>query len=105
MTTFSPEFAKPGIGPAPRSLSLARILLGVMLVAAPLPYGSVFAWAWASLTILTLLVLVLWMVGSIRDQVLRIGFSPLYVPCILLLLLGWMQLGLHWTLTPAATSE
>jgi O-antigen ligase len=76
-----------------------------MLFAAPIPYGAVYTWAWASLTILTLLVLFLWMVGSIQEGRLRIGYSPLYVPIVLMLALGWMQLSFHLTLTPIATRE
>src|SRR5208337_1900401 len=75
------------------------------LFAAPLPYGAVYTWAWASLTILTLLVVILWMVGSIRLGSLRIGYSPLYVPMALFLALGLIQLSFHLTLTPIATRE
>ncbi len=90
---------------ASRTFSLARILLGVMLLAAPLPYGAVYTWAWASLTILTLLVLLLWMLGSMLNGRLRIGYSPFYVPVALMLALGWVQLSLHLTRTPIATKE
>ena len=76
-----------------------------MLLAAPLPFGAVYTWAWASLTILTLLVLILWMVGSIQEGRLRIGYSPLYVPIALFLALGLIQLSFHLTLTPIATKE
>jgi O-antigen ligase len=92
-------------GAAARTLPLARILLGVMLFAAPLPFGAVFTWAWGSLTIITLLVLILWMVGCIQDGRLKLGYSPLYVPLALMLVLGWMQLSFHLTLTPTATKE
>ncbi len=85
--------------------SAARVLLGLMLFAAPLPYGAVYTWAWASLTILTLLALILWMVGSIPEGRLRIGYTPLYVPMALMVALGCIQLGFHLTLTPIATRE
>ena len=93
------------VGPASRTFSAARALLGVMLLAAPLPFGSVYTWAWASLTVLTLLVLILWMVGSIQEGRLRIGYSPLYVPMALFLALGLTQLPFHLTLAPFATKE
>ncbi|HXW14158.1 MAG TPA: O-antigen ligase family protein [Terriglobia bacterium] len=105
MTSLSPELVDVRSGPAPRSFSAARVLLGVMLVAAPLPFGAVYTWAWASITLLTLLVLVLWMVGSIEEGRLRIGYSPLYVPIALSLALGVVQLSFHLTLTPIATKE
>ncbi|HMD83448.1 MAG TPA: O-antigen ligase family protein [Terriglobia bacterium] len=105
MANPSPEI--PGIRtrPEPPAYSAARTLLGLTLFAAPLPYGAVYTWAWASLTILTLLVLILWMVGSIQEGRLRIGYSPLYVPVALMLALGWIQLWFHLTLTPIATKE
>jgi O-antigen ligase len=81
------------------------MLLGVMLLTAPLPFGAVYTWAWASLTILTLLVLILWMVGSIQEGRLRIGYSPLYVPIALFLAVGLIQLSFHLTLSPIATKE
>ena len=92
-------------GPTPRIISFARMLLGMMLLAAPLPFGAVYTWAWASITMLTLLILILWMVGGIQDGKLRIGFSPLYVPITLFLALGLIQTSLHLTLTPIATKE
>ncbi len=91
--------------PAPRTFSLAQILLVAMLFLAPLPFGAVFAWAWGCLALLTLLLLTLWMVGSIQEGGLKIGYSPLYVPVVLMLVLGWIQLSFHLTLTPTATKE
>jgi O-antigen ligase len=76
-----------------------------MLLAAPLPFGAIYTWAWASITILTLFVLILWMVGSIQEGRLIVGYSPLYVPIALFLALGWIQLSFHLTLTPIATKE
>jgi O-antigen ligase len=89
----------------PRTFSLARNLLGVLLLAAPLPYGAVYPWAWAPLAVLTLLVLILWMAASVGGGKLRIAYSPLYIPLALMLALGWTQLCFHLTLTPIATRE
>ena len=105
MTSLSAEMVGMRSGPTSRTFSAARILLGVMLMAAPLPFGAVYTWAWASLTILILAILVLWMVGSIQEGRLSLGYSPLYVPVALMLTLGWMQLLFHLTLTPPATKE
>lgn len=105
MTSFSSELVDIRTGPAPPTFSVARILLGVMLLAAPLPFGAIYTWAWASMTLLTLLVLILWMAGSIQNGSLRVGYSPLYVPIALFLALGWIQLSFHLTLTPVATRE
>ena len=66
--------------PGTRTFSFARILLGLTLLVAPVPLGAVNTWAWASITILTLLVVILWMVGSIQEGKLRTGFSPVVYP-------------------------
>ena len=89
----------------PLAFPSARILLGLTLLAAPLPFGAVYTWAWASLTILMVGVLILWTVGSIQQGRLRIGYSPLYVPMALFFALGSVQLLFHLTLTPIATKE
>src|SRR5271157_1524915 len=105
MANPSPEI--PGIRtrPEPPAYSAARTLLGLTLFAVPLPFGAVYTWAWASLTILTLLVLILWMVGSLQVGKMTIGYTPLYAPIALFLALGLMQLSFHLTLTPIATRE
>jgi O-antigen ligase len=105
MTFLLLELGDMTSAPVPRTFSTARMLLGVMLLAAPLPYGAVYTWAWASLTLLTLLILILWMVGSIQEGRLRIGYSPVYVPIALMLALGCIQLSFHLTVTPIATKE
>ena len=92
-------------GTGTRAFSGARVVLGVMLLLAPLPFGSVYTWAWGAITILTLAVVTLWMVGSIQAGQLRIGYSPLFVPAALLLVLGIVQLSFHLTMTPTATKE
>jgi O-antigen ligase len=79
------------------------MLLGLMLLLAPLPFGAVNPWAWAAITMVTLLVLGLWMAGCIQAGTLRIGYTPLYAVIILFLLLGMIQLCFHLTLTPTAT--
>src|ERR1035438_9798101 len=93
------------IGTEPRAFPLARLLLGLLLLWAPLPLGAVYTWAWASMTILTLLVLTLWMVGGLQAGRLRIGYTPQYIPVTLFVVLGVIQLCCHLTLTPAATTE
>ena len=105
MLFLSSELGTTKIGTEPRAFPLARLLLGLMLLWAPLPLGAVYSWAWASITILTLLVLTLWMVGSLQTRRLRIGYTPQYIPIALFLVLGVIQLYFHLTLTPAATTE
>jgi O-antigen ligase len=91
--------------PPSRAFSAARVLLGIMLLLAPLPFGSVYAWAWASITILSLLGFIFWSMGSIRARKLRIGYSWLLLPPAFFLILGIIQLSFHLTMSPAATTE
>lgn len=76
-----------------------------MLVAAPLAFGAVEAWAWAGLACLVLLTLLLWTVGSVRKRVLKVAWSPLFLPAALFLCWGCIQYWAHWTLIPPATRE
>jgi O-antigen ligase len=92
-------------GPGSRAFSAARVVLGIMLLLAPFPFGSVYTWAWGAITILTLAAAILWTVGSIQAGRLRIGYSSLFVPAALLLVLGIIQLSFHLTMAPTATKE
>lgn len=85
--------------------SMARIFLLATLLAAPLAFGAVQTWAWTSLVFLALFLLVLWAVGSLRRGVLRIAWSPLYLPAALFLLLVMLQFYGRLTLDPFATRE
>ena len=76
-----------------------------MLLWAPLPFGAVYTWAWASITILTSLISVLWMTGSIQSGKLRIAYTPIFLPIVIFLALGGAQLVFHLTTTPTATRE
>jgi len=85
--------------------SAARYVLLAALLAAPLAFGAVQPWAWASLAFVALLALLLWAAGSIRQGELRIAWSPLYVPAALFLLLAVVQHAGRFTLDPVATRE
>ncbi len=86
-------------------ITAARALLLVTLLAAPLAFGAVEPWAWVSLQWLVLASLLLWVLGCIRQRVLRIAWLPLYGPAALFLLLGLIQYWGHFTLDPTATRE
>jgi O-antigen ligase len=105
MTSIPSQIAETKTTPVSRTLSGARVMLGLMLAAAPLPFGAVYTWAWASITIATLLILLLWMLGSVGEEKLRISYSPLLLPAVLFLAWGLIQLRFHLTLTPIATKE
>lgn len=83
----------------------AKALLFTTLLAAPLAFGAVQAWAWASLGILTLVALIFWAIDSMQHRVLRIWWSWLYLPGALFLLLGGIQYFGRLTVDPLGTRE
>ena len=89
----------------PRPVTIARYLLVFTLMAAPLAFGAVQAWAWAGLAVIAAGLLILWAMGCIQQQVVTIYWSPLYAPAVLFFLLGIGQLAGHLTLDPFATRE
>jgi len=85
--------------------SAARLLLVLTLLGAPLAFGAVETWAWALLAVLVSASLFLWTLGSVRQRVLRIWWSPLYSIGMLFLLLGGAQYFGHLTPDPIRTRE
>jgi O-antigen ligase len=86
-------------------LEAARVLLLATLLAAPLPFGSVQPWAWGILTLLAVTTLLLWGIGVSRQGLVRIAWSPVYIPVGLFFLLGVIQYLIHWTPDPYSTRE
>ncbi|HUZ48003.1 MAG TPA: O-antigen ligase family protein [Terriglobia bacterium] len=97
---FQAHLAREASGTASgaRWFTAARWLLIATLLAAPLAFGAVEPWAWATLYVLAYLLLVMWAVGSIRQGTLKIAWSPLYLPAALFLLLGAVQYFGHLTM-------
>ncbi len=87
------------------SFTGARLVLVSALMAAPWAFGAVQAWAWGSLAVAAVLLLFLWVVESAQQRVLRIEWSPLYIPALLLFILAVVQFCGHFTLDPYATRE
>jgi len=90
---------------AGRRFSVLRALLLGALLAAPLTFGGVEAWAWGTLCLLVSILVVVWVIDSLRRGVLKLAWSPLYVPGVLVLLLGVVQLASGRTLDPAGSRE
>lgn len=90
---------------APLPTRAARFLLVLTLMAAPMAFGAVESWAWASLGLIAALLLVLWALGCVQRGHVAIRTSLLYIPAALLLLLGIVQLAGHTTLDPFQTRE
>ncbi|HXH49114.1 MAG TPA: O-antigen ligase family protein [Terriglobia bacterium] len=75
------------------------------LLAAPLAFGAVDPWAWAALLIASFGLLLLWTIGCLRQGVLKINVSPLYLTAILFLALPLVQFYGGITLDAYATRE
>ena len=80
-------------------------LLFALLFAAPLAFGAVQPRAWATLTMVALLLLGWWAVESVRQGAVRIVWPPLYAPALAMLAVGAAQFLSHSTLDPIATRE
>ena len=83
----------------------SRLLLVGLLFCAPLAFGSVEPWAWGTLAAVTAIILLLWTAGSIRNRLLVVAWSWLYVPGIVLFGFVLLQLHGHLSVDPASTSE
>ena len=88
--------------PDPLAFSVARVLLVVALIGAPLAFGAVITWAWMALGLAACLALFLWARGSVLRGRLEFIWSPLYIPLAMFLLLGLAQ---YWARLPLDRSE
>jgi O-antigen ligase len=93
------QFAEPG------AFSLARIVLVATLLGAPLALGAVVPWAWAALGIAAGLGLFLWALGSVQQGMVKLIWSPLYIPLAMFFLLGVAQYGARLTLDRSETRQ
>jgi O-antigen ligase len=95
----------PGSSKAPRLFNMGRVLLVATLMAAPLPYASVQTWAWASLALMAVLILLVWGIACVQQGSVKIYWSPLYLPAGLFLLWASIQLAGHFTMDYIGTRE
>jgi O-antigen ligase len=91
----------------PRSglLDVTRSLLLGLLMAAPLCFGAVQPWAWAGLTIIACVLLLLWALACISTGTIVVTSSPLYTLLLGLLLLAWAQLRFGLSMDYVGTRE
>ena len=87
------------------ALSAARLLLVATLLLGTLAFGAVQAWAWGITAVLVALALFLWTLATVRSGVLRVVWTPLYLPAAAFFLLGFIQFSAHLTADPIATRE
>lgn len=92
------------VSPSPLH-AVARVLLVATLCGAPWAFGAVQTWAWGTLTVMSLLILVLWAAGCAHRGVLRLSWSPLYWPFLAFLAIAIAQLLAGWSLDRVATRE
>ena len=83
----------------------ARILLVMTLLAAPLDFGADNLLGSTALLILALVAFLLWIAGNVRQRMLNVFWSPLYLPAMLFLLVGLAQFLAHVTHDSIATRE
>lgn len=113
--TFSPakvntipvfmEVEHSGIRAGARWRSGLGVLFLATLMLAPLAYGAVQTWAWASLTVLAFLLIFLWGISCVKQGAVKVFWSPLYLPAGLFLILGVAQLFDHFSVDPVGTRE
>jgi len=85
--------------------ALLRASLLTVLLAAPLAFGAVQAWAWGALAVAAFLLLFFWAIAGARRGVLRVLWSPLYLPGAFFFLLGAVQFAARLTLDRVGTRE
>lgn len=71
--------------------SITRWGLVSLLLAAPMDFGAVQTWAWCILLIVSLALLLLWAIAEAQQGILRIFWTPLYIPAALFLALALAQ--------------
>ena len=105
-TIFAPRSANwERLASRAPSFPLMRTWLIATLLAAPLAFGAVQAWAWGVLAVLAFLLLLCWSIASVRQGGLRIYWSPLYLPAGAFFLLGIIQFAGRLTMDSIATRE
>ena len=82
-----------------------RFALLALLLAAPLAFGAVEAWAWGAMAVAAFLLLLLWVIAGARRGVLRILWSPLYLPGAFFFLVGMVQFAAGLTMDATGTRE
>ena len=87
------------------SFAPVRVTLVAALLAAPLAFGAVQAWAWGTLAVVAWLLFFLWALACARRGSVRVFWSPLYLPAGFFFLVGVTQFAARVTIDPTATRE
>lgn len=82
-----------------------RWVLLAILMAAPLAFGAVQAWAWGGVGVASAALLAVWTFDRVRRGKATFIWSPLYAPVLLVLLLAFFQMLSGSSFDPIATRE
>jgi ABC-type antimicrobial peptide transport system permease subunit len=85
--------------------AFARILIALTLLLAPLAFGAVQPWAWGTIAVAAVCVLLLWMTDCVRFGSVSFIWSWLYVPAAVVLAVCAFQLKFGLTLDRYETRE
>jgi O-antigen ligase len=83
----------------------ALILLIVLLFSAPLAFGCVEPWGWATLAVAPILLLLCWGLGCVQERKARIRWSWCWAVAVVFLSLGTTQLMTAHTMDRVGTRE
>ncbi|HEV2175938.1 MAG TPA: O-antigen ligase family protein [Terriglobia bacterium] len=73
-------------------ITAGRMLLAASLLLAPLAFGAVEPWAWGALAAVAAILLWLWVGASAGQSILRVTWSPLYLPAAAFFFFALIQL-------------
>lgn len=85
--------------------TVVRLLQIATLLLSTLAFGAVQAWAWGGAAFLAAIALFLWAWRMVRSGVLRLEWTPLYLPATAFFLLASVQFWAHLTADRIATRE
>lgn len=94
-----------GMGDSPQLFDAARLMLLATLVAGPLAFGAVEAWAWGGMGVMLAVSAVLWAVGCAREHCASLLWSPLYLPALAFMGLILIQYFFRLTVDRIGTRE
>ena len=103
---FAPRSAsREKVAPRLSPYTLVRASFVATLLAAPLAFGAVQAWAWGAMAVVAFFLLLGWSRAGMRQRSVKITWSPLYLPAGCFFLVGTIQFAGCLTMDPIATRE
>jgi O-antigen ligase len=81
------------------------VVLVAALLAAPLAFGAVQAWAWVAMYTAVAAALLCWAFASLHERAARVIWTPLYIPFVLFVAIAGLQWLTGHASDPMATRE